>query len=278
MEIAREPSYPLLRSLRVLCLEPGLSVNANVPYLKQITLDEARVTEAGRKRFPFSMPILRDLSLRFESPVTFFVGENGSGKSTLLEAIAIRSGFPMEGGSKYEVGAGHGLGEESELAAAMRAGFATKPRDGFFFRGELQAHFAALLEERREDPGFISDPYKHYGGRSLLERSHGEAFLAVIQNRFDRGLFLLDEPESALSPQRQLTLLSTMYGLVKKGGAQFIVSTHSPILLTYPGAQIISFDDGALAPISLEETSHYQVTLGILEQPENYWAYLKGGE
>jgi len=89
---------------------------------------------------------------------------------------------------------------------------------------------------------------------------------------------LLDEPESALSPQRQLTLLSTMYGLVKKGGAQFIVSTHSPILLTYPGAQIISFDDGALAPISLEETSHYQVTLGILEQPENYWAYLKGGE
>ena len=108
----------------------------------------------------------------------------------------------------------------------------------------------------------------------MHEQSHGEAFLAVLQNRMGPGLFLFDEPESALSPQRQLALLALMHDFVRTGKCQFVIATHSPILMTYPGAEIISFDKIPLAAIGLEETSHYQITKGILESPASYWKYL----
>ncbi len=125
----------------------------------------------------------------------------------------------------------------------IRPAFRQQPKDGFFLRAEFAAHFASLLEEREKDPSFLGNPYQIYGGRSLHTRSHGEAFLAILQNRFEKGLFLLDEPESALSPQRQLALLTLIYDLVGAGDAQFIIASHSPILMTYPNAQIVSFDD-----------------------------------
>ena len=119
------------------------------------------------------------------------------------------------------------------------------------------------------------DPYARYGGRSLHTRSHGEAFLAILQNRIRSGLLLFDEPESALSPQRQLALLAQMSMLTATGKSQFIIATHSPILLTFPGAQILSFDGDALNPISLEDTSQFQITKGILQNPAVYWKHLQ---
>jgi predicted ATPase len=122
------------------------------------------------------------------------------------------------------------------------------------------------------------NPYDHYGGRSLHTRSHGEAFLAIIQNRFHRGLFLLDEPESALSPQRQLSLLMRMSEMVDNGASQFIVATHSPILMTFPGARVVCFDEPHLPIIPLEQTSHFQLTRDILNSPARYWKHLRGKE
>ena len=147
-----------------------------------------------------------------------------------------------------------------------RQRFAPLPApDGYFLRAGFQAHFASLLDARSEDPDFTmwgDDPYAAYGGRSLHTRSHGEAFLAILQNRIRRGLFLFDEPESALSPQRQLVLLAHMATMAATGNAQFIVATHSPVLLTFPAARILSFDGEAISEISLEETSHDQITGG----------------
>jgi predicted ATPase len=128
------------------------------------------------------------------------------------------------------------------------------------------------------DPDFrrTGNPYDHYGGQSLHARSHGEAFMAIIQSRFHRGLFLLDEPESALSPQRQLALLARMADMADAGGSQFIVATHSPILMTFPDASIISFDEPGLPSVALEQTSHFQLTRDILNSPDVFWKHLKG--
>jgi hypothetical protein len=135
-----------------------------------------------------------------------------------------------------------------------------------------------LLHGQSVAIAFRGDPYGRYGGRSLHTRSHGEAFLAIMQNRIRFGLLLLDEPESALSPQRQLTLLAQMWMRVAAGTSQFIIATHSPVLLTFPGAQILSFGGDALHPMSLEDTSHFQVTKGILQNPAVYWKYLRETE
>lgn len=244
-----------------------------VPYLQYVRRNPA--VELPGTQFPGSLPFVADLNLEFRAPVTFFVGENGCGKSTLLEAIAYLVGLPISGGSFNEDGAGHGPEEESLLAAAIRIGCARSIPDAYFFRAELQANFAVLLDKRRRDPEFGGDPYSYYGGKSLLTMSHGEAFLSVMSHRFRKGLFLLDEPESALSPKRQLSLLALMHDRARNGKTQFIVATHSPVLLTYPNASIMSFDEGALKEIRLEDTSHFQITQGILNRPEAYWKYLR---
>lgn len=243
------------------------------PYISYIRLKSDWPLD--QTRFPGNLRFVPDLHLEFDRPVTFFVGENGSGKSTLLEAIAVLAGFPLSGGGTNEVDSGHGLGEESLLADAMRMAFNKQPKDGYFFRAELQAHFASLLDQRQADPGFPGNPYHRYGGKSLHTMSHGEAFLSVMTNRFSEGLFILDEPESALSPQRQLSLLTIMYDLARRRKTQFIIATHSAILLTFPDARIISFDDGTLKTVSLTETRHFQITSGILNSPESYWKHLR---
>ena len=245
---------------------------SSVPFLVGLRVVSERLPE--ERPFPFNLSFLPALDLQFDAPVRFFVGENGTGKSTLLEAIASLSRLPVSGGSRSELTNAHGPEKESSLSRVIRPAFRQQPKDGFFLRAEFAAHFASLLEEREKDPSFLDNPYRIYGGRSLHTRSHGEAFLAILQNRFEKGLFLLDEPESALSPQRQLALLTLIYDLVSAGDSQFIIASHSPILMTYPNAQIVSFDDKNLRGIALEETSHYQVTRGILEHPEGYWKYL----
>jgi predicted ATPase len=245
-----------------------------VPYLLGASIQEERI---GSRDYPFNLPLVRGLDVRFESPVTFFVGENGTGKSTVIEALAAVCGLPVSGGGRNELSAHHGPESVSALAGALRPAFRRRPRDGYFLRAEFQAHFAWLLDERNADPDFRmwGDPYERYGGRSLHARSHGEAFLAILQNRIRSGLFLFDEPESALSPQRQLVLLAHMSAMAASGKAQFIVATHSPILLTFPGSQLLSFDGDAVRPIALEETAHYQITRGILQNPDSYWKHLQ---
>ncbi|XZE32372.1 AAA family ATPase [Pirellulaceae bacterium SH501] len=250
----------------------------NAPYITTVRLKEENPLDATA--FPGNLPFLKDLNVTIDAPVTFFVGENGSGKSTLLEALAVVANLPIAGGGTNELGANHAFHEESLLATSIRVAFARQPKDRYFFRAETQGHLASLLENREDDPDFLlpggarANPYTRYGGQSLHKMSHGEAFLSIMNNRFNSGLFLMDEPESALSPQRQLTLLALMHRLVSTGSSQFIAATHSPILLTFPGAAIVSFDDGALTRIRLEETSHFQITKSLLNNPAMYWRHL----
>lgn len=188
-------------------------------------------------------------TLEFQNAVTFFVGENGSGKSTLLEALAIASGFNPEGGSRNYVFSTYD--SHSELCEALRLsrGF-QKPGWGYFLRAESFYNVAT----KEEDYVDLAHPSKRYH-----EKSHGESFLEIAQEHLrPHGLYFLDEPEAALSPQRQLTLLMEIYGCARQG-AQFFIATHSPILLGIPGAEILSFDEGTIHPCTYEETDSYQV-------------------
>ena len=200
----------------------------------------------------YEIPALHDVEeIRFTHPVTFFVGENGSGKSTLLEAIAIACGFNPEGGTRnYNFST---YDSHSELFHAVRLSRGVRRAAyGYFLRAESFYNVATKEEEYSEGPGGRPQHFH--------EKSHGESFLALVQNSFRaNGLYLLDEPEAALSPQRQLTLLMEIDRCAKKG-AQFIIVTHSPILLGLPGAKILSFDDGQIHPCAYEETDSYQVT------------------
>lgn len=226
-------------------------------------------TSPVARGYPFTLPFVERLNVRFPSSVTFFVGENGSGKSTLLEAIADLCGYDVKGGGRDDrLGTGSAA---SPLSAHLRPRFLQRPRDGYFFRAETLASFADLLDERKRDPYFWGDPYERYGGTSLHSRSHGEAFLAVLRNRIREGLYLLDEPEAALSPTRQLAFAAFVAERAKTGRCQFLIATHAPILLTLPGAAILSFDEPGLPVVELEETEHYRVTREVLSGPERYW-------
>jgi predicted ATPase len=236
---------------------------------------DPKISKVARKnRFPFSIPWVENFELEFKTAVTLLVGENGSGKSTLIEAIASMAGFPVCGGGKNDIASQFGPERFSELSEAMYMHFTKRPRDGYFFRAEFYAQFATLLDQRKRDPEFKRDPYTRYGGKSPHTRSHGESFLDLLNNRLGDGLFLMDEPEAALSPQRQLSLLAIMAQRVRSKKTQFIVATHSPILMTFPGATILNLDTDSIYQTTLEETSHYQLTQGILDFPEKYWKHL----
>ena len=214
--------------------------------------------------YPFSIPAIMGLeTLSFSSNVTFFVGENGTGKSTLLEAIAYCCNFNTAGGGRnntYEV-----TSSEAILGKYLRLSWAPKVTNGFFLRAESFFNFATHIDDMRNDPG----TYIPYGGKSLHKQSHGESFFSLFTNRFKgKGIYLLDEPEAALSPTRQLGLLQIMHEM--EGQAQFIIATHSPIIMAYPGAQILSFDSSPIEEIQYEETAHYIITKGFLDNKELY--------
>lgn len=252
-----------------------MSMQKKVPYLNQVRF---RPKVEPTNEFPLHFEWLQELDYSFKHPVTFFVGENGSGKSTLIEAIAWLCNLPVSGGSVNDTADSHGPESTSPLAEHLQCAFHKTPRDGYFLRAEFHSHFATLLETRAADPDFIGDPYAAYGGKSLHTVSHGEAFLTLMNSRLRSGLILMDEPESALSPKRQLTLLALIADRVANENAQFIIATHSPILLTYPNAKILSFDNGPLDEVQLRDTSHFQITQGILESPERYWRHLRADE
>ncbi|HYW30299.1 MAG TPA: AAA family ATPase [Gemmatimonas sp.] len=236
---------------------------AGSPFLTSVLLREDRIRPGEH---PFTLPILADaLSLEFTTPITFLVGENGSGKSSVLEALAWNVGFGLHGGSRD-----HQFADDAEghaLGSALRLSWRQRSTDGFFLRAETFHQFSSGLEAS-------GSSFDRYGGRSLHERSHGEAFLALFEHRFESGLYLLDEPEAALSPQRQLAFMRIMHDLASRRVAQFIVATHSPMLLCMPGARVLSFEDGRITPVTYQDTEHYQLTRGFLNDPDAYFRHL----
>jgi len=211
-------------------------------------------------------------ALAFDRPVTFLVGENGTGKSTLLEGAAVACGFNPEGGTRnfsFSTRDTHSV--LGEYLTPVRKRY---PRDGFFLRAESFYNVATSIDQMDEGPSFGPRLIDSYGGVSLHSRSHGESFLALVQNRFGgEGLYLLDEPEAALSPSRLLTLMGEMDQLVK-AGSQFIVATHSPILMAFPQARIYELSGEGVRAADYRETEHYQLTKRFLDAPERMLRYL----
>lgn len=235
-------------------------------FLKSVSLLRENIKTFNQ--YPFSIPAVKSLDqIEFTSRVTFFVGENGSGKSTLLEAIAEQCGFNTAGGGRnnnYEVHAAR-----SALGDYIRLSWMPKITNGFFLRAESFYHFATHIDEV-DDTGFRS-----YGGRSLHQQSHGESYLSLFMNRFKgKTIYLLDEPEAALSPSRQLAFLRILHDLAAEGEAQFIIATHSPILMGYPDSVILNFDGDKIDEIKYEMTDHYQITKYFLQHREKVLADL----
>ena len=225
--------------------------------------------------YPFNIPAVAALvcdGLRFDSPVTFFVGENGSGKSTLIEAIAVACGFNPEGGSRnfsFSTANTH-----SELSRVLRVSRRKNPKDGFFLRAE--SFYNAITYMAQINDLSISGPplVESYGGVPLHERSHGEGFMALVQNRFGgEGLYILDEPEAALSPQRQLALLCEIKRLVDDR-SQFIIATHSPILIAYPGAAVLELSERGIERVPYGETELFRTMRDFVADPDRMLHYL----
>ncbi|MCE9547552.1 MAG: AAA family ATPase [Planctomycetia bacterium] len=234
------------------------------PFLKYVSLVRERVERFDV--YPFSIPAIGTLdSLPLHPAVTFFAGENGTGKSTLLEAMAVVEGFNLEGGSRnHDFSTRSGT---SELSGALRLGRGIKrlgKTDGFFLRAETMFNLATEVDRLS----------LFYGDKSLHDQSHGESFLSLLTNRFQpNGLYFLDEPEAAFSPQKQLSLIVLLHELVQNG-CQFVIATHSPIIMAYPDAMIYWFSDQGIRPIEYRETEHYKVTRNFLERTDHMLAAL----
>jgi predicted ATPase len=243
---------------------------ASSAILKSVALRLDRVPSFDA--YPFSIPAVRKLgTLPLHPKVTFLVGENGSGKSTLIEAIAIAAGFNPEGGTKHF----HFATRPSESAlyqALQVVRGVRREKDGFFLRAESLFNVGTVIDQYEEEQGGL---LKYYGGRSLHEQSHGESFIALVSHRFaGDGLYILDEPEAALSPSRQLAMLKLIHGLVNEEASQFIIATHSPILMAYPEATIYHLSPDGILPVAYEETEHFQITSSFLAHRESYLRHL----
>ncbi len=236
-------------------------------YLLEVKLKRDQVPSFDQ--YPFSLPVVRNLhNLELHPKVTFIIGENGSGKSTLLEAIAVAWGFNPEGGSKnFRFSTRRSHSELNEYLTLVKG--IKRPRDGYFLRAESFFNVATEIEGLDEGPG--GPPViNSYGGRSLHEQSHGESFFSLLMNRLGgHGLYIFDEPEAALSPTRQLTMIARLHQLAQSH-SQFIIATHSPLLMAYPNARIHQINGSSLDVVEYEETEHYLVARSFLDHPRRY--------
>jgi predicted ATPase len=224
--------------------------------------------------YPFSVAAIRSLDeVKLHSRICLFAGENGTGKSSLLEAIAAHYGFGLEGGNRNfgndSTKSNHSV---DPLVRALRLSFDRRTGAGYFLRAESWFNTVSYMDKLDEEPSFAPPINAYYGGRSLHTRSQGETFFTLLDLKFRRnGLFLLDEPEAALSPQRQLSFLVLIHDVLRRyKDAQFIISTHSPIILGYPDAQILSFDDGQIHEVEFENTTSLQVVRQFVNDRENF--------
>lgn len=241
-------------------------------YISEIIFDGILPEDSYLNTLPAVEHLRYSGGIKFDADVTLFVGENGTGKSTLLEAIAVAYGFNAEGGSRnFCFSTNNTHSELYSHLTLLKRDFA---KDGFFLRAESLYNVATNIEELDRIPAaspFITDGY---GGISLHRQSHGESFLSIVKNRFfGNGLYILDEPEAALSPMRLMTLMSEINRLVKDG-SQLIIATHSPILMTFPNAQILEFSAEGVRSVEYRDTEHFKVTKQFLDDPDRILHYL----
>lgn len=240
-------------------------------FIRNISMPEGLPEGMYYAKLPAVRKLARE-GIALENAVTFFVGENGSGKSTLIEAVAIAAGFNPEGGSvhfNFSTADSH-----SDLHAHLRlVRGVRRPRDGYFLRAESFYNVASNVDSIAD-----AEMLRRYGGKSLHTRSHGESFLALVENRFgSNGLYILDEPEAALSPTGIMRLMVNMQRLCAHG-CQFIIATHSPILMAFPGATVYELGDDGMRAVPFDETDHYRLTRRFLEDPEGMLRRLMGEE
>ena len=238
-------------------------------HISSIFLNER--IERNLNEYPFTIPVVRNFKhIEFQKPVTFIIGENGTGKSTLVEAFAVCNGFNPEGGSRhfnFNTMSSHSMFYEYLKVSKT----INRASDGYFLRAESYYNVASEIENLDVDEPFSASPRKikdSYGGKSLHEQSHGESFFALLMHRLGgNGLYIFDEPEAALSPMRLLALLVRIDELVKNN-SQFIIATHSPILMAYPNADIFEIKNGKLQKTTYEETEHYTITKYFMNYPQ----------
>ena len=239
-----------------------MSNKLNQPYIKSIYVNIEESVQSNE--YPFSLPAVKNLTqLQFHPNITFLIGENGSGKSTILEAIATSYGFNPEGGTRnFNFSSFSSHSTLHDYIRVVKG--AERPLDGFFFRAESFYNVATNIEElNREVPGLLNS----YGGTSLHAQSHGESFMSIFLHRFrGNSMYILDEPEAALSPSRQLTFIARLHELVEQG-CQFIIATHSPILMAYPNSIVYEIKDD-YQEVNARDTDHYQITKAFLDSPE----------
>ena len=241
------------------------TVNLPAPYLRRVWLDTERVKDPAT--YPFCLPFLLDgFELEFDRAVTIIVGENGMGKSTLLEGIAVLAGYDEAGGGKGYRPVDHSTASEAmggELSSALRAGWLPKITNGWFFRAESFFSVARYLDLAARESG--------ESGPDFLSHSHGEGFLRFFEERCQRqGIFIFDEPESALSPSRQIEFLKLLRRMDESGICQVIMATHSPMLMAYPQARLLRLTKYGLEAVTVRETDHYKVMREFCEDPEGF--------
>jgi predicted ATPase len=239
------------------------NINLPAPYLKRVWLDASRI--ADRKAYPFCLPFLNDdFELSFDHAITIIVGENGAGKSTLLEGIAVLAGYDEAGGGKGYRPVDHSSAAEvmgGQLSTALRASWLPKVTSGWFFRAESFFSVARYLDEVA--PGGV--------GPDFLSHSHGEGFLRFFEERCQRqGIFIFDEPESALSPSRQIEFLKLLQRMESSRISQVIMATHAPMLMAYPGARLLRMTKYGLEPVTIEQTDHYRVMREFCADPAGF--------
>lgn len=243
------------------------TINLPAPYLKRVWLESSRIGD--RDAYPFCLPIFaEEFELRFESAITIIVGENGTGKSTILEGIAALAGYDDAGGGKGYMPVDHSQATEKMggvLSKALRASWLPKITNGWFFRAESFFTVARYLDQAARDVGAV--------GPDFLSHSHGEGFLRFFEERCQRqGIFIFDEPESALSPSRQIEFLKLLRRMEESRICQVIMATHAPVLMAYPNAQLLRLTKHGLEPVSLRETDHFKVMRDFYDDPSGFIA------
>ena len=241
------------------------TINLPAPYLKRVWLDPSQVSD--RAAYPFCLPIFPDdFELNFDAAITIIVGENGTGKSTILEGIAALAGYDDAGGGKGYMPVDHSEAREKmggQLSRALRASWLPKIANGWFFRAESFFSVARYLDEAARDAG--------QAGPDFLSHSHGEGFLRFFEERCQRqGIFIFDEPESALSPARQIEFLKLLRRMDESRICQVIMATHAPLLMAYPNARLLRLGKYGLEPVSVEQTDHFKVMREFYDDPAGF--------